>query len=907
MKAIDGRVRGPWGKLVRSGGAKTGPVEEWHPLAAHCADVAACAEALLRRTILGRRLARLAACEQLDEATIARLSLLAALHDVGKPNAGFQRKGDENPQNTAGHVQEILDLISWSGPEAQAIRGALAFLDGWGGPGARQAGLQLLIAAICHHGRPIKPDRGKGQPRLWQAGAGREPLAWTLDLIAQARRWFPEADATDAPPLPRSAEFQHAFEGLVMLADWIGSDRRFFPFAEESEGDDRLPFARRAAATAMRDLGLDVSAARATLGGALAPPGFERVSSHAPREAQRRVVELPLHSAGSLTILESETGSGKTEAALARFLVLLHAGLVDGLTFALPTRTAATQIHRRIVAAVGRAFGSGTDAPPVVLAVPGYLRVDDATGRRLPGFEVLWNDENAAAMRHRGWAAENSKRFLAGAIVVGTIDQVLLSALRVGHAHLRATALLRHLLVVDEVHASDFYMSRILEEVLRFHAKAGGHSLLMSATLGTAARSRLSRAAGGGWHELELSEAVGAPYPAIHDGAVGDRLTTLAVAAPGLPKTVAIETDKSADDPAAIAGAALHAARAGARVLVLRNTVRDALETQAALEALAEPGDESMLFHVGAVRALHHARFARDDRGLLDDAVEARLGENAPAAGGCVVVATQTVQQALDLDADWMLTDLAPMDVLLQRLGRVHRHRTRDVVRPAGFREPRVRVLVSEAPLAESLKPGGEARGAHGVGTVYADVVILQATLDLLEERPLLRIPEDNRELVERTTHPEALSACAERLGGVWLTHLHATRGVRLAQIQIGGLGLIDRSKHLGDYEFPSGEMSEQLSTRLGEGDRRVVFLEPPTGPFGRRVAEITLTSWMVKQLDTTASEEATDVQTDGDGGIRFGWGGGEFVYDRWGVRKVIGGTQPEVVTPTAEKSGRAA
>ncbi len=128
--------------------------------------------------------------------------------------------------------------------------------------------------------------------------------------------------------------------------------------------------------------------------------------------------------------------------------------------------------------------------PPVVLAVPGYLRVDDQEGQLLTQFDFLWPDADQRKNRHRTWAAENSKRYLAGSVVVGTINQVLLSTLVVGHAHLRATSLSRLYLVVDEVHASDTYMTTLLDRVLAFHLALGGHALLMSATLGTAAQAR---------------------------------------------------------------------------------------------------------------------------------------------------------------------------------------------------------------------------------------------------------------------------------------------------------------------------------------------------------------------------------------------------------------------------------
>ena len=105
-----------WGKLDCQDGRRDGRVVAWHPLLAHCADVAACAEALLQRTILRRRFAVLAERDHLADVDIARLSALAALHDVGKYNLGFQRKKDADARNVAGHVREALDSARFQLP-----------------------------------------------------------------------------------------------------------------------------------------------------------------------------------------------------------------------------------------------------------------------------------------------------------------------------------------------------------------------------------------------------------------------------------------------------------------------------------------------------------------------------------------------------------------------------------------------------------------------------------------------------------------------------------------------------------------------------------------------------------------------------------------------------------------------
>jgi CRISPR-associated endonuclease/helicase Cas3 len=697
-------------------------------------------------------------------------------------------------------------------------------------------------------------------------------------LAEHVRGWFPAALAVrPEDALPDSTRFQHAFSGLVMLADWLGSDRDHFRFREPGPGD-RIDFARDKARRAVSLIGLDLEQARASLQPDASP--FDLVSEYSPRPAQRRLLQSVL--AGdreSLVVLEAETGSGKTEAALAHFVRLFRAGQVDGMTFALPTRTAATQIFERIRKAIQRAF-SHTEHPPVcVLAVPGYLAVDDRTGKRLPGFEVLWNDDEDRRFRYRGWAAENPKRFLAGSIVVGTIDQVLLSTLMVGHAHLRATALLRHLLVVDEVHASDAYMTRLLEEVLSFHLASGGHALLMSATLGAEAKHRLLQAASGTFELPPLAEASLVPYPLIRTAS-----GLLAVETEGPGKTIRVDLEAWQDRPETLVQAALRAAQAGARVLVLRNTVRACLQTQLALENLA-PGSD-LLFRCKTFPAPHHARYAKVDREALDEAIEAAFGQTRP-AGGCVAVATQTVQQSLDLDADFMVTDLCPMDVLLQRMGRLHRHKR---TRPDGFHKARCTVLVpSEADLGHFIRADGEPRaeagsmGAPGIGTVYEDLRILEATWRELESTGTLEIPAMNRRLVEAATHPEALRQVVERLGGLWLKHDQWVQGQFYGDRRHGDLNVVRRDQPFGPYSFPPKELKGRVQTRLGEGDRLMDFERPVPAAFGGTFRQLTVPEYLARDVPTDAKPVVTAEL--GGGGLELEWGGRRFRYDRLGLR----------------------
>lgn len=859
-------MRGPpttfWGKLARD--RDSGDVVEWHPLLDHCADVAAVADALLALPTWRGRLARLARRPELDATTVSRLVVLAALHDIGKLNLGFQAKGRPDLRLAErGHVTEGMGLIWCGGAEAQEALGA-AVLGQWG-----EATGGLLDAAIAHHGRPAGDHEVNFQQTWWRPRGGLDPLLGLRELRHRVEVWLPAAFSANGPPLPSSPELSHAFAGLVMLADWLGSDRRYFPYSAQLEDDpaSRFSWARIAARNVVQAIGLDVEGARSLSH----PDPFSAVSAFSARAAQAKVVSLPPPGPGSITVLESETGSGKTEAALAHFVALFAAGQVDGLYFALPTRTAATQIHRRVTEAVARAFGPR--APPVVLAVPGYLRVDDVDGVQLAPFEVLWPDQDR--YRHRAWAAEQPKRFLAGAIVVGTIDQVLLSALQVGHAHLRATALLRHLLVVDEVHASDAYMTRILEEVLAHHCAAGGHTMLLSATLGGETRARLlSPGARRARARSDWATCVSSPYPAVAVSADGSGFHVEAVAHDGWVRHVKVEPTAELEDPQAIAERAVHAARRGAKVLVLRNTVVDCVKTQEAVEALAS---RDLLFTCAGVPAPHHARFGRADREALDRAIEARFGKSRP-EGGLVVVATQTVQQSLDLDADLLVTDLCPMDVLLQRIGRLHRHQRS---RPAGFEAAVVVVLVPrEVALGELIKRDGHGRHHHGLGSVYEDLRILEATRRSVIDAPTWTIPEDCRRLVEGTVHSTALEPMAGALGERGPAHAQQMIGSVLAEARIAELNLVDWSRPYGEQPFAT---DRRIQSRLGEGDRLVRFAEPFESPFGERVSVLTLRAAWARSADPS-EEHGREVEAF-VGGVRFAFGGQRFIYDRFGLR----------------------
>ncbi|MEL6245623.1 MAG: CRISPR-associated helicase Cas3' [Pseudomonadota bacterium] len=857
----------PWGKFDAKARTR-------HHLAHHCADVAACFRRLVMLPAIRNRLHRAASCK-LTDTQLERLTALVFLHDVGKLHPGFQSRGwpDENwGVQPRGHVSEGLEIfLANDGFNGLSIAEHLHIqtLGAWG------IEPSLLRAVISHHGRPAPLDVPNldAVKRYWRMGGSHDPLLAAEEIGRKMADWFPDAFAEGGAELPcGNGQFEHLVCGLTTLADWLGSSTTWFQHAEDLD-ENYIAKAHDLAKEACSAVGLDASRQRSDRNSFVT---FEELTGFpTPNPQQALIGAIDLEA--QIVILEAETGSGKTEAALWHYMRLFEEGRVDGLYFAVPTRAAAKQLHRRVDRAAKRVFPAAD--PQAVLAVPGYLKAGEIGGRALPDWQVLWDDAELTnnTVRQARWAAEHSKRYLAAQIAVGTIDQAMMGALTVKHAHLRAASLSRSLLVIDEVHASDAYMTLVQKRVLDDHVAAGGYAMLMSATLGSTARVKWLGHTGPG-----LDAACNIPYPAVWTSS--SETPKEPAKSSGTPKRVEMEL-LTTMAPDSIAQRALIAARMGARVLVIRNTVDRAVETLRALETLVEPEDDGLLFRVRNVATLHHSRFAPTDRNLLDQAVEAVLTtDKQRAPEGRIVIGTQTLEQSLDIDADFLLTDLCPVDVLLQRIGRLHRHKLR---RPFSFDVPRCVVMSPHDGLDPLIGTGlavaAKRRAAPGLGTVYRDLSILELTRSLIRDHAVWAIPDMNRFLVEAATHPEAIEKLHEKLGLEWRKAHDDVRGGQLGE-QLTALSvLIDRNKPFEQCSFPDGA-EERIRTRLGDDTIRIALAEPlPTGLFGEPVTEIVLPGHWCRDFPV---DGALAEHSQNENSVVISVGGAIFPYDRYGLAR---------------------
>ena len=437
-----------------------------------------------------------------------------------------------------------------------------------------------------------------------------------------------------------------------------------------------------------------------------------------------------------LILIEDVTGSGKTEAALTFAHRMMADRRANGLYIALPTEATANAMYTRLGETFHRFFAS--DATPSLVLAHGRRAlhqgfrdsVVNRAGRaearnQSRGFD---GDERPSSAECADWIADDRRKAFLADIGAGTIDQALFAILPVKHQSLRLWGLADRVLIVDEAHAYDAYMERELETLLEFHAALGVSTIILSATLPKRTRQKLAIAyrngvaAGSPASDLQASD-----YPLV---TIVGRETAIEQPLPireGLARFVSA-TRVGDVDSALIR--VISAAKGGACVAFVRNTVDGAIDVW---NRLRVEGLNPLLFH---------ARFTMTDRQRIEAEVMRLFGrDREEISKGAVLVATQVIEQSLDLD--FMVTDLAPIDLIIQRAGRLWRH-TRG---PRPIPGPELVVLSGE-PVDRPDKDWAS-RVLGGGARVYRDHALLWRSARALFRAGGIKTPEEVRSLVE--------------------------------------------------------------------------------------------------------------------------------------------------------------
>jgi CRISPR-associated endonuclease/helicase Cas3 len=830
-----------WGKTVRQP-AERAP--DFHHLACHLIDVGVVADELLRSDGARHWLDRLAAalgCE--PDALRWALPLLIALHDLGKACPSFQAKSELHAGRLRSadapwppairerypHDLELARSLVTMLPELAIFAPELQ------GRQRTQFWSAVSLGVTAHHGRFFSLQETGELPEIPALEPLSEDWQGQADWVA-ARRWLVDQVRAvlrhNAFPVPcRPANLSAVamlLNGFTILCDWIGSDEQCFHAADFPDLAAYGERAREIASAAIADHRLLAY---------LRPEGEPTFSALFPTRPQPRSVQqavdkhaCPTLPRQTLTIMEAPMGEGKTEAALLLASRQAWQHGYQGLYFALPTVATSNQMYERVKQFLG---SQASSRDGVLLAPVNGLSEFNPDVEAALRSHVTSRDsyEEDQTVHYDTWFLPR-KRTLLAPYGVGTIDQALLAAMNTRHVGLRLLGLSGKVVIVDEIHAYDLYMSSILDRLLVWLRELGASVILLSATLPSARRAAL----------LQTFARPGAPlpptpetdYPLITIAERGGESRTLPCgrSAPRLPVLLERRPDgeRHRKENAAWLWAEM---RPGGRAVWICNTVGEAQAVYRELRRLAdavplEARPDVMLFH---------ARFLLGDRQDREEQVLSCFGppaDESPAPAPrsqrpSILVATQVVEQSLDLDFDLMVSQLAPIDLLLQRLGRLHRHDRLD--RPAGHQQPRLVLLDPQT------SENGPSFGAYC--RVYSHLILLR-TLLTLSRRTGIRLPDDIRSLIEAVYGPEIVlpDDAAARDAGLrrdWFetaqgTHQRAeSQQQQEAQIRVLGEPRPNGLFYAAQNELVDDEPAERhlaMQTRLSGPTIRAVLLD---------------------------------------------------------------------------------
>jgi CRISPR-associated endonuclease/helicase Cas3 len=621
-----------------------------------------------------------------DRAAARRFAVwLAGVRDVGKATpvfavqarpladdmhrAGLESRGPYAERNSLRHeLAGHICLSRW-----------LRTRHGW----AKRDAERLAVVVGGHHGVAPTPQQINDGERLTQLmGTGR----WAEvreEFLDRQSRLLHESDLVAAPVLSQPA--QVLLTALVIVADWIASNEELFPYSRAGSTDARLAYAwqrldlPRYWESAPGAGDVDTLLARRF--------GFDGSARPVQRTAVRAAQEL---DGAGIVVVEAPMGEGKTEAALLAAEVLAERSGAGGCFVALPTQATTDAMFGRVTAWLDRL--PGPERRSVFLA-HGKSSLNEQYRGLMAGGRVLavaiddGAPDGARPSAATGYAAQlavqtiahqwlqGRKKGVLASFVVGTVDQTLFAALKSKHLMLRHLALAGKVIVIDEVHAYDTYMSSYLDRALHWLGAYGSPVVLLSATLPTKRREQMIAAYRSGQAAVAGQPAVpaeSAPQDASYPLITAPLITAASAdgvrryRTPASGRRTSVRLERLDDDLAGLADVLDEALVDGGCALVIRNTVTRVQETGRFLAERFGADDVTVV----------HARFLAVDRAENDRHLLAHFGP--PGADRPtrrhIVVGSQVVEQSLDVDFDLLVTDLAPVDLLLQRMGRLHRH-----------------------------------------------------------------------------------------------------------------------------------------------------------------------------------------------------------------------------------------
>ncbi|MFQ3648098.1 MAG: CRISPR-associated helicase Cas3' [Anaerolineae bacterium] len=674
--------------------------KNYHVLDAHLLDVAAVAWAFWEVFSPAQR-QWLSEQMTLSEDQARRwIAFLAGAHDVGKASPGFQQKAEGWSERLERVGYRFVPPMA----EPHGVVTALTLAGYLKDKGMRKAQASNLAFAVgSHHGHWVSHQQTGELDEVWQR-AEYNLLDMLWDVLG----------IHDMPVLVQSALISGWLAGFVSVVDWIGSQDKYFPFSPAiKEHSAYFAIQCEQAAQVLSILGFF------PLEAAKHERAFHDLFGFKPNLMQQAIIDNATDVQNvKMVIIEAPTGDGKTEAALYLAQQLLSRTNKAGLYIAMPTRATSNQLFERTQKFLAAAFPNQALNYHLIHS----QAEDHELYKQLISRAVEGNEDSVAATE---WF-QPRKRSLLARLAVGTVDQAMLAVLKVKHFFVRVFALSHKVVIVDEVHAYDTYMSTIQERLLHWLDALQSPTILLSATLPAVVRQRLLGA--------QESSSVDVPYP---------RATVCYT--DGTIHVMPLQTQRQRTiylrwidaDVEALLREVTHQLEQGGCAAVICNTVNEAQQVYAAaINHPAYSSDEVMLFH---------ARFPAPWRDAIEKRVVSEFGKTGPRPKRRLLIATQIIEQSLDLDFDVLVSAVAPVDLLIQRFGRLHRH---ERTRPPHLRTP---LVLLREPQFE-----GEAVSFEASEYIYHRYVLLQ-TYGHVRSLEALVIPRDIEPLIEKVYASEPM------------------------------------------------------------------------------------------------------------------------------------------------------
>lgn len=777
---------------------------EYHPVICHLADTAAVAMEIVRTYLSPVAKAHLSQGLGLTGEQLVRFcGFMAGSHDLGKVSAAFQFQVSAVGQALVG--QSLYDL--WHGYPTTGQKTphgtvTAATLPGFLTKLGIQKRLAKKLAVIVggHHG--FFPGSADIQA-LDNDDVGRGTWLQFRNDIYEQLRDFAGLTAEDLPSQCDNAAAM-ILAGLTTVSDWIASNpepESGFPYANDE------PFA-----TYQTGLAEKAQQALKAQGWSSLKTGkplsFTELFPFPPRPLQAVAIKLTdTLTPPCLVMVEASMGEGKTEAALFLADHLQHQTGTGGFYIGLPTQATSNAMFERVQFFLQKRYA---DEVVNLTLSHGAAALKGEYQETVCRLDQVYDQEGRGVFASEWHTAR--KRTLLSSFGVGTLDQGLMGVVRSRHQFVRLFGLAGRTIILDEIHAYDLYTSTLLERFLEWAAVLGSPVIALSATLPTTTRQRLLTAYATGCNQPvpPLPEAT---YPRMTAFANGTAVARSFSASDHVRRELGIHWVKDEEWPADLYQ---ELSDRGGCVAVICSTVNRAQAVYKRLQAFFSP-EELGLFH---------GRFLFKDRERIEKECLEKFGKGEThRPHRFVLVATQVIEQSLDVDFDLMISDIAPIDLLLQRSGRLHRH-TRDN-RPSGLNAPQLWIV------APSFTANGKADFQES-GYIYDRHILLRSWLTL-RQRPHVLLPEEMDALIESVydldmPSPEGLEPVhAED----WIASLEkyrveeeAAKQTRANEVKIPPPHSETKPDQFTYLKKEDDESAIAAATRLGEPSVATIFLQ---------------------------------------------------------------------------------